>query len=473
MHTIVWLSATELWERFTYYGMRALLVLHLVAAPMTGGFGLGDADAAAIYGLFVAGVYLAALPGGAIADRYVGPINAIWWGGASIAAGNAVLATADSRWMLGSGLALIALGVGLLKPNVTALVARAAAREGRSIDAAFTVFYVGINVGGVGGPLLAAAFSRAFGWGAGYAVAAVGMLIGLAAFSRIAPRLREPRDAVRRPAGRDLLLGSAVLVALAVAVSAITPTLLARIALGAVLVAAVAGFAWLTRIAHSDHERRAVRRLALLFIGATAFWAAGEQAGISLTLFAQRFTDRTVLGLEFPAAWYQSLYPGYVVLFAPLAAWLWVALARRNGDPSAVVKFGFGLLFGAAALFIAAAGASGAGANGASPAWLAATYLFLAIGEILLSPIGLGAATRYAPAGHVGFATGLWFLSLSLGGLLAGVTGGLFDLGTTEGLATALISIGCVLAVVGVVFALTARRFGEGPRVPRVSGAAD
>lgn len=456
------LAATELWERFTYYGLRALLVLNLVAAPSLGGFGLADADASAVYGLFVACVYLAALPGGLVADRYLGPVRAVWLGGAAIAVGNCVLAIAPGFASFAVGLGCVAAGVGLLKPNVTALVARAAGRGRQSLDAAFTVFYVGINIGGIGGPLLTAALSSRMGWGAGYAAAAAGMVLGLAAFSRIAPRLVEPSDVRAAPSSRGIFIAIGIVAIAATAAAVAGPVRLARGVLVIVATVALAGFVVLYRSAEKTTERSGVVRLAGLFVGATAFWAAGEQAGASLTLFALRFTDRDVLGTELPAAWFQALYPAYVVLLAPLFAMLWTRLAQRDADPPAVAKFSVGLLFGAAALGIAAVGVSSAAAGGASPAWLIMTYLFLALGEILLSPIGLGAATRYAPRGRVGFATGLWFLSLSLGGLLAGLTGDTFSMDTTSGLAAAFTSVAGGLAIAGVVFVFLSRRL----RVP-------
>lgn len=455
---VLLLSATELWERFTYYGLRALLVLHLVAAPAAGGFGLSDRDAAAIYGLFVATVYLSALPGGALADRWLGPVRAIRLGGWAIVAGNALLALADGLAVYGAGLACIGLGVGLLKPNVTALVARAARREGRSIDGAFTLFYVGINVGGIGGPLLAAALSSRYGWSAGYALAAAGMLLGLLAFSRIAGVLDDPGDARSRPPAKVVAIAALVAVAALAAVVAVPPARLVQGVFVLVLGAAAAGFVALYRSAADERERGNVRLLLGLFFGATVFWAGGEQAGASLTLFAARFTDRELFGTEFPAPWFQALYPGFVVAFAPLFALAWIRLGRRNADPAAIAKFGAGLVVGGGALALAALGAHGAPPGGASPGWLVGTYLLLAVGEILLSPIGLGAATRYAPQGRVGFATGLWFLSLSLGGLLAGLTGGLFDLGSTAGLARAFATIAAALAIAGTVFLTVARR---------------
>jgi POT family proton-dependent oligopeptide transporter len=266
---------------------------------------------------------------------------------------------------------------------------------------------------------------------------------------------------------RVVALTGAAGLAIAALVAAVPPVVLVRGVFAAVLVCALAGFAYLHRVAANELERRNVRTLAALFCGAVVFWSAGEQAGASLTLFASRFTDRTLGGIELPAAWFQSLYPGYVVLLAPLFAIALLRLGRRGADPDAVVKFGVGLMVGGGALAIAAAGAASAPAGGASPLWLVGTYALLATGEILLSPIGLGATARYAPARHEAFATGLWFLSLGLGGLLAGVTGSLFDFGTTDGLRAAFASIAAMLAVVGAGFLGFAWRSTRGASPPR------
>lgn len=455
---ILGLAATELWERFTYYGLRALLVLHLVAAPAAGGFGRTDADAAAIYGLFAAAVYLSALPGGLLADRWLGPVRAIWLGGGAMLVGNLMLAVSSGFAVFAAGLGAIAFGAGTLKASIVPLVARAARREGRSLDGAFTLFYIGINLGGIGGPLVAAGLAARFGWSAGYAVAAGGMLIALAIYAWIAPQLTEPSDAARSAPRRPILFAVLGALALLALLAAVPPVVLVRGVFAAVLGCAVAGFVYLHRAAADAREQRNVLTLAALFCGAVVFWSAGEQAGASLTLFASRFTDRTLGGFELPAAWFQSLYPGCVVLLAPLFAIAWLRLGRRGADPDAVVKFGAGLLVGGGGLAIAAVGASSVSGSGASPLWLVGTYALLATGEILLSPIGLGATARYAPAKQAAFATGLWFLSLGLGGLLAGLTGSLFDFGSAAGLRAAFASIATTLAIAGAIFLGFARR---------------
>jgi proton-dependent oligopeptide transporter, POT family len=442
-------TAGELFASFAYFGMRALLVLYLIASPNEGGLGLDDRTALAIYGLFVASVYLAALPGGWIADRVLGAVPAIWLGGLLIVAGNAMLAVPAHRLPFAAGLAAIVAGVGLLKPNITALVAEAAREGTLRPDSTFTIFYVGINVGGSLGPLLSSAVAGRYGWRCGFIVSALGMLIGLAAFSKVTTRL------IRGSKNETAPIAWWVLVAFAAAgiTMLFAPARqLVRFAFAMVLLAAIGGFWVLFRGSHSRIERSNVGALLGLFCGASLFWAADEQAGASLTLLAQRFTNRSMLGVSFPAAWYQSVFPLYVILLAPLFVYLWQTLAKRRLEPSATLKFGMGLALGGAGLAVARWSLAGAPLAGASPGWLALTYLLIAIGEILVAPGGLAAVTRLSPVGRRGLATGLWYLSLSLGGLIAGMTGGMYDLSTRSGLSATFSSVAILLAAASAAF---------------------
>lgn len=449
---VLLLATTELWERFTYYGLRALLVLFMIAPVSAGGFGLPDSRAAAVYGLFAASAYLSALPGGWIADRYLGPVRAIWSGGFFIVGGNTLLMVTVGFAQFAIGLALIAIGVGLLKTSTTALVASAAARESISTDSAFTIFYMAINVGAVLGPLVSATLAVSTGWRGGFGVSAVGMSIGLAAFSRIAPGYRTAANSLRpldwRLASILLLLGAGIYW-----LSQHLPA--ARLLNGMLYVAICAaglGFGYLFFVSKQSVERQRVGLMLALFCSASIFWAAGEQAAVTLTLLAERYTDRHIFGREFPAPWYQSIYPLYVVIFAPGFVWLWRRLAAIGREPAILWKFGVGLLIAAAGIALAAVTAHAAQSQLVGYGWLIAIYWLLAMGEILVSPVGLAAGTRLAPAGHVGFSTGLWYLSLSLGGLLAGLTGGVFNISTASGLMAAFASVGGALAATGALF---------------------
>lgn len=452
MRSIIYLSATELWERFTYYAIAALLVLNLTARPEAGGFGFSDGDAVAAFGLYSAIVYLAALGGGALGDRFLGAVRAVWLGGALILAGDVVLALGKSIEVFSGGLMLVAAGTGLLKPNITALVARAAERDGLPVSSAFTNFYLGINIGGAAGPLLAAPLAHAYGWSAGYAVAAFGMAAGLVTFARISASLDQAPVRGRRPSAALVIAAIGAIALCAWALEVLPARVLVQAAGVMVVAASIAGFMYLQRAAGNAAERAGVLRLGVLFVGSALFFTAAMQAGAALTLFSARFVDRKLLGLEIPAATFQSLYPGLIVIFAPLFAIAWRQLSARGADPSPVFKFGAGMTIGGLGIATAAAGLL-LGGSLISPGWLLAIYLCLAVGEILISPIGLGAATLYAPPTQVGFATGLFYLSLALGSLAAGSLGGIFDLGSRAGLVSTFSVVAAVLILAGAAFA--------------------
>jgi proton-dependent oligopeptide transporter, POT family len=436
---------TEMWERFTYYGMRAVLVLFLVTAVSSGGLGLDDKTATAIYGLFTAGVYLAALPGGWIADRLIGARRAVLLGGIAIALGNTLLAGSATPRGFYLGLVAIVAGVGLLKPNVSVMVADLYPEGGARRDAGFTVFYMGINFGAMLGPFAIAESQELLGARAGFGAAAVGMVLGVLQYHFMqhhlgeAGRLTAAADA--RPRPWRLLWGSA---AAAVLVGAalwfgwlsIDPLSVAHLAAYLIAATVIAFFAWVFLAARlSPEERRRALAILVLFLGSTLFWSGYEQAGSSLNLFAERYTDRMAYWLRFllpggqiPAAWFQSLEPIYVIVFAPLAAWVWIGLARRHLNPSAPAKFAIGvLLMGAGFLVMAAAAAIVASGSKVLPYWLILTYLLHTLGELCLSPVGLSYLTKLSPRRLVGQMMGMWFLSLSLGNLAAGLIAGEFD----------------------------------------------
>ncbi len=434
---------TEMWERFTYYGMRALLVLFLVAAVGSGGFGLDDKTATAIYGLYTASVYLFGLPGGWIADRLIGARRAVLVGGLSIVAGNSVLALSASPAAFYIGLIIIVIGVGLLKPNVSAMVAELYPEGGARLDAGFTLFYIGINVGSFLGPIVTGLAQDRFGPRAGFGAAAVFMGVGVLQYvlTRRHLGLSGLHDRGALPPLERARLWRRVGVAGAVLVLGVAACALGWLPLDAVVLAhytaalivgmAVLYFAFyflagkLTR----EESRHGVV-LVVLFLGSAAFWAGYEQAGSSLNLFAERYTDRLITSLHFviPAEWFQSLNPFYIVVFAPGFAWAWVALARRNLDPSVPAKFAIGvILMGSGFLIMVAASTIVAGGSKVSPNWLIFTYLLHTFGELCLSPVGLSFFTKLSPKRYVGQMMGMFFLSLSLGNLAAGIIAGEFN----------------------------------------------
>ena len=432
-----------MWERCSYYGMRALLILFMVDTIQKGGLGFGDKTAGAIYGLYCASVYLAALPGGSIADRLLGSQRSVWYGGMIIAAGHFTLAvpTVETFFL---GLLLVVLGTGLLKPNISVIVGELYPEGGARRDAGFSIFYMGINLGALIGPLICSALGEKVNWHYGFAAAGVGMLFGLLQYKLTARHLgdagRHPRRKDRR-AGQGLdkgwyLVAAAVAGVLLMVVLGLTrvvsfnPVLLAGYAtyvivgLGAIYFAAMFAFA---RLDASERKRCVV--LIILLIASAMFWSGFEQAGSSLNLFAERYTKRIywLFGREFdiPAGWLQSVNPVFIVAFAPVFGALWVGLARRKLNPSIPAKFAFGLvLLGLGFLVMAGASALVLSKGQVWPTWLILTYLFHTFGELCLSPVGLSAVTKLAPQRFVSQMMGLWFLATAMGNLIAGLAAG-------------------------------------------------
>lgn len=428
---------TEMWERFSYYGMRALLVLFMVKAVASGGLGLTDKVATAIYGLYVAGVYLAALPGGWIADRLLGAQRAVWVGGLLIAAGHFTLALPSVRTFF-LGLVLIVLGTGLLKPNISALVGQLYPEGGARRDAGFTLFYMGINLGAAIGPLVCGALGEKLNWHYGFAAAGLGMVFGLVQFQVTRRQLGDigHPPVNRGPATRHdwivLVVALSALVAVLVAaltgIVTVSPLWLAKRTTVLIVGMAFTYFAWAFLCARLDGtEKKRLAVIAILFVASAMFWAGYEQAGSSLTLFAERYTQRLVPGLnyEFPASSFQFVPAAFVILFAPVASALWLWLARRSANPSLPVKLAGGLVLLAFGFLVLALGAQRALARGPVwPTWLIATYLLHVFGELMVSPVGLSSVTKLAPPRLVGQMMGIWFLGTSLGNLIAGLFAG-------------------------------------------------
>jgi POT family proton-dependent oligopeptide transporter len=433
---------TEMWERFSYYGMRALLVLFMVDAASGGNPGLGfsDSQAGALYGLYTAMVYLLALPGGWIADKLWGQRKAVFVGGCIIAAGHFSMAipTIASFYF---GLGLIVIGTGLLKPNISAMVGDLYPEGGARRDAGFSIYYMGINLGGFLGPLLCGLFGESYNWHLGFSLAGIGMVAGLIQYRMGGKYLGSAGSLVidddaatlARRAGnltRTLAVVGLLVVALvglaAAGVIVIPLETLAR-GLGVAIVAlAIAYFAFLFLAGgHTTEEKKRLVVIFWLFILAAIFWAGFEQAGSSMNLFAERLTDRTMFDWEAPASWLQSINSFFIVLLAPVFAFLWTWLARRNANPSIPLKFALGLLGLSVGFFVLAWGAANATLeNPVSPAWLVVTYFLHTCGELALSPVGLSSMTKLAPRGRVGQMMGVWFIASALGNLIAGLMAG-------------------------------------------------
>ena len=429
---------TELWERFSYYGMRAMLVLFLVDSVERGGMGFTDQSATAVYGLYTAAVYLMALPGGYLADRVLGARRAVWYGGIVIMCGHLTLAV-PSPLSLWPGLLLVVVGTGLLKPNITTMVGQLYALDDSRRDAGFTLFYMGINIGGFMGPLLCGALGESrWGWHAGFACAAVGMFLGLMHYRWTLSALGEagaaPAPAQRGAWRWPVALTTGVVLAASLAMALSSPVVVARWAATGIAVAMLACFGWLLLLGGLTRiERRRVAVIGVLCLASALFWSGFEQAGSSLNLFAERHTDRDIFGWTLPTTWFQSLNPLLIITLAPPFAWLWVALARRNLEPGTPLKFVLGLLMLAAGFAVLAIGAVlVAGGERVAPVWLLSVYLLSTVGELCLSPVGLNAVSRLSPPRLAGRMMGIWFLSFSLGNVLAGLLAGRLDPGATH-----------------------------------------
>jgi POT family proton-dependent oligopeptide transporter len=434
---------TEMWERFSYYGMRGILILYMVSTISDGGFEMEDTTAAAIYGLYTALVYLLALPGGWIADRIVGQRQAVFYGGVLIAAGNISLAIPILRELFfPAGLILVVVGTGLLKPNVSAIVGDLYPEKDFKRDAGFSIFYMGINIGAFFGPLVCGFLGETINWHLGFLAAGVFMILGLIQYKHNmkyfgdAGLLRSISDEAIDKAKRSLKNGLGALVIIVVLIYLLNEFAIIQITLqglaaatGIIIVSlAFVYFLYVLIFVKLERvERKRVIVIFFLFIGAALFWSGFEQAGSSMNLFAERHTDRMVMGFEAPASWFQSFGALFIVIFAPIFGSLWVRLGKRN--PSIPVKFGLGLLLLGSGFLVLMWGSTYIGQNfyGVTPLWLITTYLLHTFGELCLSPVGLSSVTKLSPKPLVGQMMGTWFMGAALGNLIAGLVAGQFE----------------------------------------------
>jgi POT family proton-dependent oligopeptide transporter len=394
---------TEMWERFSYYGMRAFLILYMTAPVAAGGLGFDDARAGSIYGTYTGSIWLVPVFGGLIADRLLGAYRSVLYGGIIIALGHFTLAFKSLPFFY-SGLALIVIGTGLLKPNATTMLGSLYAPRDARRDAGFSIFYMGINLGAFIGPLIAgwlADQKNADGvknWHVGFACAGVGMTIGVIQYVLSSRSLQPSAEVTAAYAAERAGQSSAALTKAADArTTGFTPTEWKR--MGAVVV---------------------------FFLFATFFWAAYEQAATTLNLFGDRHVDRFLFGWQFPASWFVSIQALFVIVLSPAFALLWTKLGPR--EPATPMKFALGLaLAGVSFILLLPAGtmALSSDAVRVSPLWLVAAYFLQVSGELCLSPVGNSVVTKLAPVKVVGLMMGVWFLSISAGNKLAGWSAGL------------------------------------------------
>jgi POT family proton-dependent oligopeptide transporter len=427
---------TEMWERFSYYGMRALLILFMTATVAHGGLGYPTSKAGAVYGVYVGLVYLSNLPGGWVADRILGQRRSVLLGGIVIALGHFLMAIPRGPSFY-TGLAFIVVGTGLLKPNISTMVGALYSKHDERRDAGFSLFYMGINLGAMFAPLVCGYLGENINWHYGFAAAGVGMCLGLTQYVLGARYLGEAGHIrMRNPADlRIFKISVAAAVALILIIAALTVTGVLRMSaeaisnVFAILLAAVVVvfFTWLlTSKSYAPDERRRLWAILVLFVAAALFWSAFEQAGSTLNLFAERNTNLHAwdfrLWGNFRASYYQAVNSVFIILLAPVFGWLWLSLGRRQ--PGSTAKFSVGLLFAGLSFAILV---PVAGSTHASPWWLVLTYLLQTIGELCLSPVGLSAMTKLAPARAVGTMMGVWFLATSVGGFIGGRISGLYE----------------------------------------------
>jgi POT family proton-dependent oligopeptide transporter len=432
---------TEMWERFSYYGMRALLILYLTASESAGGLGFSVTNAALIYGIYTFGVYATGIPGGWIADKILGQYRAVLYGGVLITAGHFSMALPGLA-MFFAGLGLIIVGTGLLKTNVSTMVGSLYEDGDPRRDGGFSIFYMGINLGAFIAPLVVGTIGQTWGWHYGFGLAGIGMALGLVQYvagreklQAAVARIEARQEASPAAAGsmRPVMFGGGggVLGYLAASFAGADISMQIMVGMVGLFAGGLAGY--LSDQTFSSDEWKRIRAIMVLFVFSTLFWAAFEQAGSSLNLFADRVTNLSFLGYGFPSTWFQSLNALFIMMLAPVFAGLWVWSAARKAEPSSPAKFVIGLVFvGLGFLLLVPPSLASAydgtvNTNDVSPMWLVGVYLLHTIGELCLSPVGLSTVTKLAPPNIVGSMMGVWFLSVAIGNFLGGWIAGFFE----------------------------------------------
>ncbi|MDZ7612440.1 MAG: peptide MFS transporter [Flavobacteriaceae bacterium] len=439
------LFATEMWERFSYYGMRALLTLYLTAELVNGGFGLNREESLALYAIFTGLVYLTPILGGYISDKFLGKRKTVYIGGIVMAIGQALLAASaflsstldvESRLLLFNfGLGVLIIGNGFFKPNISTIVGEFYDDNDPRKDSAFNIFYMGINLGAILGPFIAGALGENVAWGYGYLAAAIGMVIGVLWLKARESSLEDKGLPPNSPKNklvldskdwRDIIvyaIGLVVTTFVVIYIWRMLPENVTSIVTYVGFAALVIGLAYVIfkGTNGSAEWSRMIVILVLAFFN-IAFWAGFEQAGGTMNLFAKENTDRLVFGWDIPASWFQNVNPLGILIFAPIFSVLWLKLDAMKINPRTPVKFAIGLFLGALAFWIMTQASNAAdGGNLVSPWWLVIVYVVLTFGELMLSPIGLSMITKLAPTKLVSVVMGLWMASFAAGNYLAGM----------------------------------------------------
>ena len=418
---------TEMWERFSYYGMRALLILYL-----TKHWEFTDTTSYLIYAAYTSLVYITPVLGGMLADQILGSKKAVTFGAILLVFGHLGMAIENSEQIFYLSLALIVSGVGYLKPNISTMVG-ALYEEGDSRrDSGFTIFYMGINIGAFTATLLCGYLGEEIGWAYGFGAAGIGMLFGLIIFlwgqKHLAGLAEPPTNKYRETfylgglaAGTYEIWAYIAGVAMVLVTwflvqnSAIVGTLLGGF--GALFIGAWLLYA-LFRCEQEERDRLIVVGILIFF--SLIFWALFEQAGSSLNILTDRGVDRVIFGWEVPASMFQSLNAGFIFTIAPLFAFLWIALAKRNIEPSTPVKFSIGIFFVGLGFLALVYGMESSDGLQTGIIWIVLIYLLHTLGELCLSPVGLSSVTKLSPQRIVGFMMGMWFFASAAGNFVAG-----------------------------------------------------
>lgn len=391
---------TEMWERFSYYGMRAFLILYMVHV-----LGFDDRHAGSMYGTYTASAWAAAIVGGIIADKWLGQYKSVLIGGIIIALGHFTLAFHPLPFFY-TGLGLIVIGTGLLKPNVSGIVGSLYETNDARRDAGFSIFYMGINLGAALGPFIAGGLAQRVDWHIGFACAGVGMTIGVIQYILGRKHLQPAIERLERQRRESRELAK--------------ERKLAQAAAGKSTPSDVRTFGGFTVV-----EWKRLAAMGVFFVLAAVFWGAYEQAGSTLNLFADRYSRTSILGFSFPSSWFLTVQAIFVIVLAPAFAWLWIRLGRF--EPSTPTKFAIGLFFtGLSFLFLCIPAVHLQASPGlrVSPFWLIGCYFIQELGELSLSPVGLSVFTKLSPVRIVGFMLGVWFLADSVGNKVAGYAAG-------------------------------------------------
>ncbi|QNX88631.1 peptide MFS transporter [Acinetobacter seifertii] len=458
---------TELWERFSYYGIQPLLILYMIAMVNEGGLALDRPTAAAIVGLFAGSMYLMTVFGGWVADNWLGQARAVWYGSIIIALGHLSIALSSlfNQSFFYLGLVLIVLGTGLFKTCISVIVGTLYKTHDARRDAGFSIFYMGINMGSFIAPLITGLLVQNHGWHLGFGIGGIGMLIALLIFRFFAlpqlqtfNELRQETNTCNKPVVDNKNAPKIVFSFLFVVAMIIALTLLGIIHINPVVVATyltigiglgiIAYFAYLLLFLNlGQNDKFKIIICFVLLITSALFWSAFEQKPTSFNLFAQDYTNRNVLGFEIPTVWFQSINAFFIIIFAPIAAWLWAKLGKSNKDPNYISKFIIALLLAAGGFLVMSFASRFAISDGlVSPFWIVGSLFLLTLGELCLSPIGLSTMTKLAPNVIRGQIMGLWFTGTALGNLMAGLIGGQVSADAIEHLPSLFMR--CVLALV-------------------------